>query len=48
MTSRRSTDTDDSTGDEATLLGGISPEKVHDLLPTADEFGRGILGDQSE
>ena len=48
MASRHSTDTDNSTDDETTFLGGITPEEVYDLLPTADELGHGLLGDENE
>lgn len=48
MASRHSTDSDDAPDDEEGFLGGVGPEGVQDLLPTAEEFGRGLLGGEDE
>jgi hypothetical protein len=46
MSSRRSTNSDDVADDEEAFLGGVGPDGVRDLLPTAEEFGHGILEDE--
>lgn len=48
MGSRHSPDSNDVTDDEEGFLGGVGPDEVRDLLPTAEEFGRGILDNEDE